>query len=75
MRIHNVNVFDKRYLLQDIAIAITLTRSAVDNREGEGVSVLENQHRRHRIEFIDFPRDSGKCRAGIGISLEFNGEK
>ena len=47
----------KRHLFKHIKVPITLTRSAVDNGEGEGVSVLENQQCRYGVEFIDLPRD------------------
>ena len=75
MGIRNVNVLDERHLFKHIKGPITLTRSAVDNGEGEGVSMLENQERGHGKKFINFACDIGKCRAGIGVSFESDGEK
>ena len=67
--LHNVNILDERHLLKHITIFIPLTRSAIDNGEGQGMSVLKDNERGHRKQFINFARDIGKCRAGIGIAL------
>ena len=75
MGIYNVNILDERHFFEDITFLIALAGSAVDNREGEGVSVLENQECWHGVEFVNFTGDVGKCRAGIGVSLEFDSKK
>ena len=75
VRIVDVNIFDKRYLFQDIPVAIALTRSAADNREGEGVSMLKNQQCGDGVEFIDFAGDVGECGAGICPFFKFDSEK
>ena len=52
-----------------------MTRSAIDNGEGQGASMLKNQECWHGVEFIDFSCDIGECGAGIDVSFEFKGEK
>ena len=75
MRIHKVNILDEGHFFKHIQGPILLTRSAVDNREGQGVSVLKNQQCGYSVELVDFAGDGGECGAGIGSSFEFDSEK
>ena len=71
----DIDILDERHFFKDITVTVSLTWSAVDDGKGECVSVLENQHRWHGIEFVDFTSDVRKRGAGVDISLEFDSEK
>ena len=39
------------------------------------MSVLKDNERGHRKQFVNFARDIGECRAGVGIAFECDSEK
>ncbi len=75
MRVDDVNILDETDFFEDIAFSRVLVGAAVDDRERECLSVLEEEHRGHGEPLVDFARDVGERVAAISVSPQFHGEE
>ena len=74
--IHNVNILDECHLLKHIAVFVALTRSAVDNGEGQRcVHVEISRVRAWRNSLLISRVDVGKRGTRVSIAFKFDGEK
>ena len=75
MRVDDVKILDETDFFEDIAFSRVLVGAAMDDSEGERLSMLKKEHRGHGEPLIDFARDVGERVAAISVSPQFHGEE
>ncbi len=69
------DVADDGDLAQHVLFRIALVAAAVDDGDGEQVTVLDEHHDRHRKNTIELPGDGGQLAARVVPVFQFDGEE
>ena len=71
MGIAEIDVLDKGYFFEDITGLVAYSvQTAIDNRQRKRSTMLKEQHRGHREQFVDFAGDLRQLGAIVTATVQ-----
>ena len=67
--ISKMNIFDEGYFFQHIFAGVSFVQPAIDDREGQGLVVLEENEHRHLKLLVHLTGDVSQVGAGVMVGL------